>query len=329
MSTQAEPILVSVVVPTYRRPQLLERCLQALLAQDFPADAYEIIVCDDADSPQTRRQVRELAAAAGGAPALRYLAATGTRGPAAARNLGWRHARGRIIAFTDDDTIADPDWLGQGVLALRPGIQAAAGRTDMPIPEIPTDYERDAAGLTRSEFITANCFVRRGALEEVGGFDQRYTMAWREDSDLFFALLERGMEVVRAPAARVLHPLRPAPFAAGLGMQKKVMFDVLLYRKYPRLYRARVRQGPPWFYLSVALSLVAALAAAAAGYWIAAAVLGGIWLALTGYFFARRLAGVSHAPWHVAELALTSAAIPLLSIGWRLVGAARYGARFP
>src|SRR5690606_40587008 len=112
MSTQAEPILVSVVVPTYRRPQLLERCLQALLAQDFPADAYEIIVCDDADSPQTRRQVRELAAAAGGAPALRYLAATGTRGPAAALKLWWRHASGRLIYSSVDDSHAHLHYTG-------------------------------------------------------------------------------------------------------------------------------------------------------------------------------------------------------------------------
>jgi len=329
MSEPRSAVLVSVVVPTCRRPELLARSMRALLAQDFPAESYEIIVCDDAASDRTRRQVESLDAGAGQGPRVSYLAAKHTRGPAAARNLGWRHARGAIIAFTDDDTIAATDWLAQGVLALRPGVQAAAGRTDMPIPDVPTDYERDAAGLTRAEFITANCFVRREALEEVGGFDARYTMAWREDSDLFFALLERGMEVVRAPSARVLHPVRPAPFAAGLRMQKKVMFDVLLYRKYPRLYRARVRRGPPWFYLAVSASLATALAAALAGQRVVAAALGGVWLVLTVYFFARRLHGVSHAAGHVAELALTSAAIPVLSIAWRLVGVARYGARFP
>ena len=329
MNAPSPSVLVSVVVPTYRRPDLLARCLQALLAQEFPPDSYEILVCDDAASADTRRQVQACDATDTGGPPVRYLAAEGTRGPAAARNLGWRSARGCIIAFTDDDTIPAPDWLAQGVLALRPGVQAAAGCTEMPIPPVPTDYERDAAGLTRAEFITANCFVRRGALEEVGGFDPRYTMAWREDSDLFFALLERGLEVVRAPNARVLHPVRPAPFAVGLRMQKKVMFDVLLYRKHPKLYRARVRKGPPWFYLSVVVSLLAALLAALAGRWTAAAILGGIWLALTVSFFVRRLRGVSHAPRHVAELALTSAAIPLLSVGWRMVGVARYGARFP
>ena len=329
MSEPVQSILISVVVPTYRRPDLLSRCLQALLGQDFPPNAYEIIVCDDGVDAETRQLVLALDGPDGSRPRVRYLAAEYTHGPAAARNLGWRAAQGRIIAFTDDDTVPAPDWLSQGMLALRPGVQAAAGATEMPISSNPTDYERDAAGLTRAEFITANCFVRRGALEEVGGFDGRYTMAWREDSDLFFTLLERGMEVVRAPLARVLHPVRPAPFAVGLRMQKKVMFDVLLYRKHPRLYRARVRPGPPWFYLSIALSLAAAAVAALAAYWMAAAALFAIWLGLTAYFFLRRLDGVSREPVHVAELALTSAAIPVLSIAWRLVGMARYGARFP
>ncbi|MBO9353807.1 glycosyltransferase [Bordetella petrii] len=329
MMAAARTIQVSVVVPTCRRPQLLARSVKALLAQDFPAHAYEIIVCDDGADPATRAQVQALDEPGGAGPRVLYLAAADTRGPAAARNLGWRAARADVIAFTDDDTIAAPDWLSQGMLALSEGAHAAAGATEMPIPDVPTDYERDAAGLTRAEFITANCFVRRAALEEVGGFDPRYTMAWREDSDLYFAMLERGLAVVRAPGARVLHPVRPAPFAAGLRMQKKVMFDVLLYRKHPRLYRARVRRGPPWFYLALALSFGAAVAAGLAGQAAAAAVLAVLWLGLTAGFFVRRLQGVSRRPAHVAELALTSAAIPVLSIGWRLVGMARYGIRFP
>ncbi|MBO1113771.1 glycosyltransferase family 2 protein [Bordetella petrii] len=329
MSEAAQSIQVSVVVPTRGRPVLLERCLRALLAQEFPPDAYEIIVCDDGASARTRRQVQALDAPRGGRPRIRYLAAEHTRGPAAARNQGWRAARGPVIAFTDDDTVAAPDWLAQGLRALGPGVQAAAGAIEMPIPAVPTDYQRDAAGLARAEFVTANCFVRRAALEEVGGFDPRYTMAWREDSDLFFAMLERGMEIVRAPRALVVHPVRGAPFAAGLRMQKKVMFDVLLYRKYPRLYRARIRSGPPWFYLAGALSLAGAVAAGLAGYAAASAALAATWLGLTAYFFMRRLDGVSRRPAHVAELALTSAAIPILSIAWRLVGMARYGIRFP
>ncbi|WP_144639449.1 glycosyltransferase family 2 protein [Bordetella genomosp. 13] len=328
-STSAE-VLMSVVVPTYRRPDLLEKCLRALLAQAFTAGPYEVVVCDDEPGEHTERLVYDLAdEIEAGGPLLRYLPITGTQGPAAARNKGWRAARGQIIAFTDDDTIPAADWLAQGLVAMRPDVHAVAGRIVMPLPEQPTDYERDASGLSRAEFATANCFVRRAALQAVGGFDARFEMAWREDSDLHFSLLERGMRVVSAPAAVVLHPIRPAPFAVGLRMQRKVMYDTLLYAKHPQLYRARVRPGPPWFYLGVTGALVVCVAALAAGAWPVAALAGLAWLALTGWFFARRVAGLSRDPTHLAELALTSAAIPPLSIGWRVVGMFRYGARFP
>ncbi|ARP94145.1 glycosyltransferase family 2 protein [Bordetella genomosp. 13] len=320
---------VSVVVPTYRRPDMLARCLEALLTQDFTG-AYEIVVCDDEPGARTEALVASLAGRCRkGGPTLRYLAISATQGPAAARNQGWQAARGEIIAFTDDDTEPAPDWLTQGVHALKPGVHAVAGRIEMPLPQRPTDYERDASGLSRAEFATANCFVRRAALQAVGGFDTRFEMAWREDSDLHFSLLEHGFVVENAPDAVVVHPIRPAPFGVGLRMQRKVMYDTLLYAKHPRLYRARVRQGPPWFYLSVTGALVVCLAAAAAGAWWVAAVAGVIWLALTASFFARRLEGLSRAPSHVAELALTSVAIPPLSIGWRIVGMFRYGRRFP
>ena len=79
---------VSVVVPTYRRPDMLGRCLAALAAQDMDPSAYEVVVADDAADEDARRQVEAFAAAA--RAAFRYAAVTGRHGPAAARNVGWR-----------------------------------------------------------------------------------------------------------------------------------------------------------------------------------------------------------------------------------------------
>src|SRR5205823_3016543 len=97
-----------------RRPDLLQRCLAALLAQNLAPADYEIIVADDAASDETRRIV-ELSAAV---PAARYVPVTGRHGPAAARNRGWRAARAPIVAFTDDDCVPDPGWLGAGLRAF-------------------------------------------------------------------------------------------------------------------------------------------------------------------------------------------------------------------
>ena len=118
---------LSVVVPTYRRPELLRRCLRALLQQSIGPGTYEIIVVDDGRQDAVRELVHELASP--DAPALRYLRPHG-RGPAGARNLGWRAARAPLVAFTDDDTIAHPQWLEHGEAALRahPEWSALAGR---------------------------------------------------------------------------------------------------------------------------------------------------------------------------------------------------------
>lgn len=320
---------VSVVIPTWKRADLLERCLNALRRQTLARDDYEIIVCDDGPSPATRALVDSMALQTGGRPAIHYIPVRGTQGPAGARNAGWRRARADIIAFTDDDTVPEPGWLEAGLAAMTSGADAAAGRIIMPLPARPTDLELDAARLSNVEFATANCFLRRRALEEIGGFDERYAAAWREDSDLQFSLIEHGRTVTVAPEAVVVHPLRAMPFAAGIAMQKKVMYDVLLYRKFPELYRERIRDGLPWFYLSVSAALVVGVAAAMAGRSVLAEAALASWILLTLVFLGRRLRSSAFSLRNTLELLVTSVAIPPLSIFWRLVGASRFGWALP
>ena len=82
----------------------------------------------------------------------------------------------------------------------------------------------------------------------MGGFDERFTAAWREDSDLAFTVLERHECIVRAPRAIVVHPVRAARWGSSIGQQRKSMYNALLYKKHPALYRARVQASPPWRY---------------------------------------------------------------------------------
>ena len=317
---------VSVVVPTYRRAGLLDRCLAALAAQDLDPADYEILIADDAASAETRRQVEDWARRAG--PPVRYLPVHRAHGPAAARNVGWRRARGSIIAFTDDDCIPDPGWLKAGVHAFTEGVTAVTGRVVVPLPEAPTDYERDAAGLEGGEFVTANCFVRRDILEQVGGFDERFSAAWREDSDLHFTLLRHGGRIVRVPAALVVHPVRPARWGVSLSQQRKSLFNALLYKKHPRLYRQRIRPWPPWDYYAILIALGLAL-----GMWAGAqtrmlTIALAAWVLLTARFCRRRLEQTSRAPGHIIEMIVTSALIPPLSVFWRLYGALKFRVLF-
>jgi GT2 family glycosyltransferase len=318
---------VSVVIATHERPQLLLRGLHALLQQDLPPHAYEVIVVDDGSGAAARRATRiavaELAAAPGTA-ALRFVQQPRNGGPAAARNAGWRAARAPVIAFTDDDTLPCRDWLREGLAALDRGFDAVAGRIVVPLPAVPTDYERDAAGLEAATFATANCFVRRAALVAVGGFDERFRSAWREDTDLHFSLQAHGARLGMAPQARVVHPVRPAGWGVSLAQQRKVMFDALLYKKFPAWYRAYVRRTPPFAYYAMVAAGMLALIAGVQGAWLPAAVGAAVWVALAARFALKRLAGTSKTPRHVAEMAWTSLWIPWLSVYWRMRGALRY-----
>jgi glycosyltransferase involved in cell wall biosynthesis len=317
----------SVVVPTFRRPRLLGRCLAALDRQSIDLTTCEIIVVDDAASDETREQVERWRRSCDAQ--VKYIAITGRHGPAAARNAGWREASGELIAFTDDDAEPDPHWLARACETMRrTGLDAAWGRTVVPLGETPTDYERGAARLEFAGFVTANCFVSRRALTTIGGFDDSFPIAWREDSDLFFRLLRAGYRVDQIKDAVVVHPIRPASWGVSLRQQRKRAYDALLYKKDRELYARFVRPARPLSHYPIVFALAAAVAAPLTGHPGIAAAAALIWLALTLRFAVRRLRGTSLAPAHVVEMLVTSALIPPLSLFWRALGGLRHRVAF-
>jgi len=354
-------ILVTVVVSTFRRPQLLEQCLEALFTQNFPPHAYEVIIVDD--DPQTGEArflvaewqqrlnenlsflnfqktsevwsvvtvsgrlvdlaiepIHQIIQVSATAPRLKYIPAHHTQGPAAARNIGWRAAAGQIIAFTDDDCIPKPDWLANGVSAFVEGVVGVSGRILVPLPPDPTDNDLNATGLERSEFITANCFYRRSILQEVGGFDERFAAAWREDSDLFFTIRKHNYALAWAAGAIVLHPVRKEAWGASLRQQRKAFYNALLYKKHPDLYWRYIQPAPPWQYYLILFGFSLAAAGLLFGQPFMAAAGFAFWAALTVRFIIKRLEHTSRAPGHILEIVLTSLIIPILAIYWRLRG---------
>lgn len=319
---------VSVVIPSKDRADSLERCLVAATAQTLPPDRYEVLVVDDGPSRDTREVVERVAEKT--EVPVRYLAnKSPVHGPAAARNIGWHAASAPVVAFTDDDTLPDRDWLKSGAAEFErdPDVAGVAGRVVVPLPMRPTDHERDTAGLEQAEFITANAFYRKSTLEDVGGFDERFGSPWREDADLYYTLLERGEHLAVAPWAIVVHPTRPERWGSSLKQQGKTAYNALLKKKHPTLYRDRLGTSPRWHWVAV-LSLPLAVWSLSRGRPRAAAAAVGTWLGLTSRFAAQRLAGSSHRPSHIAEMAVTSALIPFLSIYARLKGAAKYRVMF-
>ncbi|HET8771474.1 MAG TPA: glycosyltransferase [Gemmatimonadaceae bacterium] len=317
----------SVVVPTHQRADLLDRLLASLVHQDLADSAFEIIICDDARSVETREQVRRWAAKY--VVEVRYASAEGDeRGPAAARNLGWKAARAPIIAFTDDDTVPAGDWLRRGLAAFVDGVDAVTGRVVVPLSRAPTDHERNTARLGDAAFVTANCFCRRVVLERLGGFDARFRAAWREDSDLHFRLLEHGYRVANAPDAVVVHPVRAEGWGASLRAERKHVFDALLYKLHPEHFRRFIgRECPPLYYMIPVMALFVLVGVLAGRPWIAGPAAAG-WLAATAVLTARRLRSTSRRAGHVFEMIVTTAALPFLSLYWRLRGGIQYRTAF-
>jgi len=322
-------VTVSVVVPTCRRPRQLLRCLHALLSQEGVPGRMEIIIVDDGRSPRLPARVQAWLRRSRSQVAVRCLQPpAGRRGPAAARNAGWQAARAPVIAFTDDDTLPAHDWLREGLRAMRTGVTAAWGDVIVPLPQAPTDSERNTAGLQGAEFVTANCFVRRDALAATGGFDERFERPWREDSDLYFTLLEARGLVVHAPAAIVIHPAKRSPPGTSIRQHRNLLFDALLFKKHRRLYREKIARWPPLGYYLTVFAALAALLCLLAGARLAASIAGAAWLLLTLRLMLRRLRGTSRAWPNVADIVASSLVIPIVAVFWRLAGALRYRVPF-
>src|SRR5690606_31731392 len=120
--------------------------------------------------------------------------------------------------------------------------------TYVPISSNPTDYELNVGNLQTAQIITANCACTRSALALVQGFDERFEAAWREDSDLEFKLITNKIPIIKIEAARVTHPVRKAPWGVSIKEQKKGVYDPLLFKKYPKLYRSHIQSKPLWNY---------------------------------------------------------------------------------
>ncbi|GAA3763813.1 HAD superfamily hydrolase (TIGR01662 family) [Spinactinospora alkalitolerans] len=315
----------TVVIPTVGRPSLTDAVRPLLDAGDDGPE--EILVVDDRREPGP-----ELAVA--GLPGVRVLR-SGGRGPAAARDTGWRAAGTAWIAFLDDDVAPPRDWPRRlaADLADLPGYTAGSqGRIHVPPPQgrRPTDAERATLGLAGARWITADMAYRRSVLAEIGGFDPRFARAYREDTDIALRVMNAGYQLVRGERVCV-HPLRAAGPWASIGAQRGNADNALMRRLHGARWRERVAEAPgrlPRHALATAalgstLTLGLLAGRRSAGRW-AAAALGAAWAGLTAEFALHRIAAGPRTPAEVAAMAATSAVIPPVACYQRLAGEWRH-----
>jgi histidinol-phosphate phosphatase family protein len=238
------------------------------------------------------------------------------RGPAAARNEGWRRAGSEWIAFLDDDVLPAPGWresLANDVSPVSSRVAASQGRILVPLPGFrrPTDWERNTAGLESARWATADMAYRRAALAEVGGFDERFPRAYREDADLALRVLDAGYDI-ELGRRTVEHPVRPAGWMTSLRVQAGNADDALMRAKHGPGWRERAGapRGRLRRHALVTGAGVAALGALAVGRRRTAASFAALWLAGSAEFASARVASGPRTPSEVATMAVTSALIP-------------------
>jgi HAD superfamily hydrolase (TIGR01662 family) len=307
----------TVVVPTIGRPSL-DALLTALASAPGPRPA-ELVLVDDRPTGEPLRPERP------GLPPVRVVR-TGGGGPARARNLGWRTARTEWIAFLDDDVVPDEDWyrqLERDLADLPADVAGSQGRVRVPLPEDrrPTDWERGTAGLATSSWITADLAYRRSALSAVGGFDERFPRAFREDSDLALRVMDTGARLVRGHRS-ITHPVRPTDRWVSVRVQAGNADDVLMRRLHGPDWRVRADAalGRRPQHTAVTVSALAAVSLAVARRPRAAAVAAAAWLAGTAEFTWARIASGPRTRAEVSTMALTSAVIPPLATWHWLLG---------
>lgn len=271
---------VSIVICTFNRSEYIRPCVSSLREQTYPKDRYEIIVVDDASTDETGKIT-----AIEGATLIRHEA---NRGISAARNTGIAAAKGEIIAFIDDDAIADPHWLAYLVQPFAdPGVTASGGRTFAYKTDrlaerylSATEYGNPAslsfgrsknplwrfAVYIKSMFVPVsvasspievqavfglNCAYRASTLRAIGGFDE--TLFTDEDSELSTRLRATGARIMFIPTATITHRHRES-------LAKLIRQTYLRAENTVRYYAKEKKVLPifpfPLFYIAVALILM-------------------------------------------------------------------------
>jgi glycosyltransferase involved in cell wall biosynthesis len=201
----------SVVIPTRNRAALLEKCLSALAKQEMSPDEMEIIVVDDNSTDDTSERARSAKARM---PFKLCVLQGEGRGPAAARNLGWRAAKAPVILFTDDDCEPalrrsvdltnflekNPTFAGVGGAIRRIRESGVARYVD---DEGYLDHPGDREDVRY--LVSANAAYRAEWLAKVAGFNESFPCAGGEDPELSFRMRARGARLAKIDGGLVLH----------------------------------------------------------------------------------------------------------------------------
>lgn len=240
-----ETVFFSVVIPTYNRLPILEKCLRALEVQDLSASSsvtdYEIVLVDDGSTDGT---LEWLQAHKEEFPHVRWFEQDHA-GPAAARNLGVEKALGDTIIFIDSDLVVLPNFLQAHANELVQGQKKLASDRFFTYGAVvntcnfdhPTSEPYKITDYSAAFFATGNVAIPKHWLEKAGLFDTSFQLYGWEDLELGVRLKKLGLQLIKCPAAVGYHwhppfNLEQIPNLIEKEIQRGRM-GVLFYQKHP------------------------------------------------------------------------------------------------
>ena len=220
MLLNSSDIIVSVIVCTLNRAQVLQKCLDSLANQDVSDSLFEVIVVDNGSTDGTTEVINVFLSD------NKYFRSVKEEelGLSFARNRGWNEARGQYVAYIDDDAIAYPDWISSIVdyVERQPNAEIFGGPYEafylVPTPAwFPPEYGRLNLGeqerpikLGTEWIIGLNMVIRKDLFCLYGGFDVRLGMigvktAYGEEVNFFLSMHDKGIQVYYVPSIKVKH----------------------------------------------------------------------------------------------------------------------------
>jgi len=244
----SEPPFISVVIPSLRFGPIFYKCLDSLYKQNYPKEKIEIIVVTV--KPSKIKKIKK-------GYTIKIING-GKANPAEARNIAIKKAKGSIIAFLDDDCIAHPNFIKNGIKYFKnPNVAAIGGPAFAPkhasflnkcsslifssnfgtstMSMRWSDSVKKARKATETDLVLCNMLVRRGVLLEINGFDANQVPC--EENELCHRIHKKGYDLLYAPDVIVWHPLRPL----FIPLAKRIFFyatgrGVMSYR-YPDSFK--------------------------------------------------------------------------------------------
>ena len=226
---------ISVIVPAYNAQKTIHQSIEALLAQEYPKERYEVIIIDDGSSDGTADVVK--------AYPVKYMHQR-NQGPATARNAGAREAGGEIILFTDSDCVPFANWIAEMVKPFEDKeVVAVKGayknkQKSMVARFAQLEFEERFEMLKKAESIdmvdTYSAGYRKDIFLQMGGFDPYFPVANNEDTELSYRMSKLGYKMVFNPNAIVYHLNHPSSIRRYTKLKFwRGYWRTVVYKRFP------------------------------------------------------------------------------------------------